>query len=638
MRLGLLVVGLVVALGACQSTPPRRPPLPPVASARPPSPPPPLAFSSSDIDRMIRAEWVKAKVTPAPPADDARWLRRVYVDVVGTLPPPDVVTAFLADASADKRARMVDRLLDSAAYAEHWTNYWDDLLMGQTLGQDLDRAAFRAWLHDRFAGNEPWNKLVYELLTARGQNSVGGPRNVAAMAAVASSATMGSGENAPDRSDAGTEGEINGAVNWLLKFQANPEDMAGSTSRTFLGVQIQCAQCHDHKTEKWKQTDFRSFAACFARTRAQPIDKGKVTGIRRVEVEDIGRPLPRYVGNPELAPVALSPPKTLDGADLSKAPNARAALAEWITAPNNPWFAKATVNRMWGHFLGRGFVDPVDDLRPSNPATMPELLDKISDDFTAHGYDLKRLVRLIALSEVYQLSAQKPAGVSPDSLREGDRSWARFRLAPLGPEELLNAILEATDVEGTLRRSGRPNLLAIRAQLFRQYSFLFDVDEEFEQTDFEGTVSQALALLNGSLVGGGTNSLPGGALGQILAAHGDDADKVRALYLRTLSRPPSQAELDDWTRYVADARNAPADSPPAAASATPGAPAPPLLPPPSAKGKPGKGKNNPGGPGRIPALEALEARDAERVVDPRRLAYEDLFWTLLNSSEFIFNH
>jgi len=574
--------------------------------------PAPPELNAADIDAMVRTEWAKAGVTPAPRADDARWLRRVYLDVVGTIPPPEAALAFASDASPDKRARVVDQLLASPAYADHWTNYWEDALMGQVREGAIDRAAFRAWLHDRFAANEPWNKLVFELLTASGQNSAGGPRDPVTQNAPAGSPTaMHSPSTSDDPAETAKPVAVNGAVNWILRFRDNPQDFAGSASRVFLGVQIQCAQCHDHKTEKWKQTDFRSFAACFARTRSLPVDRGKVMGIRRVDVEDIGRPLPRYVKNPDQAPVAASTPKTLDGADLSTTPNVRAALAAWLIATDNPWFAQEIVNRTWGHFLGRGFVDPVDDLRPSNPATMPELLSRLTRDFVDHGYDLKRLVRLLTATEVYGLAAQKAEGTTPEAAQAQERLWARFRMQPLGPEELLNALLAATDVERELRRSGWVNLPAIRAQLFRQYTFLFDVDEDEDQPDFEGTVAQALSLLNGSLVGGGTSSLPGSALAQVLAQAGSDADRIEALYLRTLSRKPTDKELAYWSSYVSSAR---------------------VDPVPPATQKQGKG------PGHIPALERIQQRAAAGSTDPRRQAFEDLFWALLNSSEFVFNH
>jgi len=592
-----------------------------------PAPLPPV-FGPVTIDAAIRAEWARLGATPAPRVDDARFLRRAYLDVVGTVPPPSVVRDFLADPAADKRARLVDSLLASPAYAVYWATLWEDSLVGwRTREPDVDRGALREWLEREFAANTPWDALVTGLITATGQNSPGGRRSDGAPAP-------------PDRGDGGalsaaSEAPINGAVNWFLKYRDAPQDLAGSASRLFLGVQIQCAQCHDHKTESWKQDDFRRFAACFARTKSEPIDQGKVIGRRRVFVEDLGRPLPRFVRNPDLAPITMAQPAALDGVALGASPDVRRALASWMTARTNPWFARAIVNRMWGHFLGRGFVDPVDDLRDSNPATMPDVLTRLSEDFAASGDDLKALIRTIAATEAYQLAtgARREAWGGADA-DDAARLWARFHVTPLGPNELLRSILDVTGVEEALGRGNRANLDRIRFQLNQRYSFLFDLDEELEQTEFEGTVAQALALLNGDLVGGGTAGVVGGALDAILREPGSDADKVVALYVRTVTRTPSDQELEYWTRYVNEPRS------PEAAGEGGRSVVPPPLPRNKVQGKAGNktGAAKPSKPAGSDALARLELRDLSAHPDARRQAYADLFWALLNSSEFTLNH
>jgi Protein of unknown function (DUF1553)/Protein of unknown function (DUF1549) len=610
---------------------------------------------------MIRAEWAKENTMPSAPVDDARFLRRVYIDMVGTIPPPEVVTSFALDAGEGKRARMVDTLLASPAYAEHWATYWTDVLIGQAPAKEVDKATFQRWLAGRFAANTPWNQIAMELLTAQGQNGEGGPRGPWAPSAPGSAslpgATAAPATTAPpmvtapgmaDEPPSGMPaGPVNPPVNWFVKYNNTPQDLAGNASRVFLGVQIQCAQCHDHKTEKWKQEDFRSFTASFMRTRVEVIDKGPAMGaIKRANVVDVGYPLFRYMKNPELAPLAKATPKALDGTDLSHTPNPRQALAAWMTSPKNPWFAEAFVNRMWGHFLGRGFVNPIDDIRPSNPATAPEVLAKLSDDFVAHGCDIKRLARTITGTEVYQLSsAPRPQTAQSAAAADAgggawahaggtDKLWARFRLEPLGPEELLNALMDATGVEGVLRNT-KANVERIRAVLFAAYSYLFDVDEEFDQTDFEGTVSQALALLNGRLVGGGTSDLPGSALDRILVSPLSDADKIAALYLRTVSRRPTPEELAYFVRYVNEPHSDPATpDAPAGSNATPASNHPILQ---RLLGKGPNKKKGQGGGGEPEPLGRLEERDA-RNQNPKRRAYEDVFWELLNSSEFTFNH
>jgi hypothetical protein len=622
----LLAGSLVVfaALAACHGT---TPPVPgqdatsqPQASASPQAPP--LPFGPEAIDTAMRAEWARLGVTPAPRVDDARFLRRAYLDIVGTVPPPAIVAEFVASTSPDKRAKLVDRLLASPAYALYWATEWEDILVGWSAREQVvDRGALRAWLEAAFVANMPWDKMVTGLMTATGQSGHGGKRLDDAPAPI--------GENEDDAPKEAADAQINGAVNWFLKYRDTPQDLAGNASRLFLGVQIQCAQCHDHKTEKWKQTDFQRFAACFARTRTEVLDQGKKMGRKRALVVELGKPLPRFAKNPELAPFANAEPTTLDGKDVGATPDTRAAVATWMTSKTNPWFAKAIVNRMWGHFLGRGFVDPVDDIRDSNPATMPALFAALADDFTQHGDDLKQLIRTITATEAYQLAPlpRAPVGLSARA-SDGEYAWSHFRMTPLGPNVLLRSILEVTSLESVLARNAKAaNLERIRFQLYQRYNFLFDVDEDQEATDFEGTVAQALALLNGELVGGGTSGLPGGALDTILREPGTDKDKVTALYVRTITRAPSAEELDYWTRYVAEPR---------AVEAAPQPPPPAPLPPPSkATKKNGKAGNKPAGPD---ALARLEARDLNAHPDSRRQAYADLFWALLNSSEFAFNH
>ncbi len=569
----------------------------PVTPARPVATAPkerPALSGAAAIDAALREHWKKAGVVPAPRADDATFLRRAYVDVVGTVPPVDVTRRFLADPAPDKRARLVEALIASNEWAEHWMNYWDDVLMGRdTRGNVVDRAAFRSWLRGRFAAHAPWDQIVRELVSATGRNGSGGPKAKAAGLAIA-----------PAEDD--DEGAVNGAVNWTLRFEQSPQDLGGNASRIFLGVQIQCAQCHDHKTESWKQDDFRRFTSAFFRTKVQPLDpvppsgttkRGKPMGLRRVELVDAASAPPRFAKKmSELEPVVRAKPTALDGTDLEQGAGTRKALAAWMTSKENRWFARAFVNRMWGHFLGRGFYDPVDDIRPSNPATAPELLDAIAADFVAHDFDVRWLVRTICATEAYNLAAQR---------RSSDDLWASFHLVPLGPEELLNAIFRVTDVEAAAQRAGIANMDALRATVARQYAFVFDTDEEADAPDYSGTVTQALALLNGALVRQGSRALPGGTAAEIANGTGSDEEKIDALALKVLARPATAEERERWLAYVREAHGE------------------------RTKPKPKAGKRDP--------LERLSNRRAG-AVPPRTAAYEDLLWALLNTSEFSFNH
>jgi hypothetical protein len=593
---------------------------PPAAAPQAPAAGPPVVaaspsmaslLTSADVDARLRAEWDKAGLTPTPPASDATWLRRAWLDALGSIPPPELVQTFLADSSSGKRDRAIDEMLASPSWADHWTAYWDDVWMGRDPRRpDVDPGAFRAWLHAAFARNAPWNEVVTELLTATGRNSAGGLK---------ADARVNDGRTpAPP--------EVHGAVNWTLKYQDDPQDMAGTASRTLLGVQLQCAQCHDHKTEKWTQGDFQRFAAAFVRTRLEPVEPRDQRAmdtreVKRVDLSDLPRPAPRFAKKmDDLGSIIQAKPTALDGTDLGGGKEVREALARWMTSPVNPWFARAFVNRMWGHFLGRGFVDPVDDMRPSNPPTAPELLDALAADFVASGFDVKHVGRIILGSAAYGSSAAP----LPDAVAKADpaiKLWERFRVTPLGPEELLDALIAATGLDAVVRETGRLDLVQVRFRVKERYGFLFDVDEETDERDYDGTIAQGLALLNGSVVAAGASLLPGSALGAILAAPGGDPAKIEALYLRTLSRPPTDAETARWTAFLRVAE----DTAPAARREAPSK-------------RDGDAAARAAPPQQPDPLRGLENRAGKERADGRARAYEDMLWTLLNSSEFVLNH
>jgi hypothetical protein len=403
---------------------------------------------------------------------------------------------------------------------------------------------------------------------------------------------------------------VNGAVNWLLRFRDAPQDLAGTTSRVFLGAQIQCAQCHDHKTEHWTQDDFRRFTASFMAMKATPVDRE--VNKREVELRDVDRPAYLRSRRKKVteSPYASASPAALDGTDLSTSPNRRKALAHWMVDAKNPRFAKAFVNRVWDQLLGRGFVDPVDDLRESNPALVPEALDGLAADFAAHGFDVRRLVTTICETEAYQLAAAAP--------RRGDgQIWSRYPLKPLGPDELLDSIVAATGMKPLLERLGGEDLDRLRADLRRQMTFLFEVDEQSGDTAYQGTIPQALMLINGRLVNDGSTAIRGDALADILARGGGDAAVIEALYLRTLARRPTADELAHWVSFVNAPRGVAPDDGPTA-------PVPR------------------GGPKKAGAFGERKLARGERFFPkretPKQQAFEDVLWALLNSSEFYFNH
>lgn len=555
--------------------------------------PPPTA--TSPIDEALRRAWAARGIEPAPLADDATVLRRLMIDLTGTIPTSDEARAFVADPRPDKLERAVDRLLADPRHARRQARRWERVLMGEeTQTPTLDRGALGRWLELAFANNRPWNEVVTELITATGVNSEGGARGV--------DARLGG----IDRAQAERKAGVNGAVNWLIRYARRPEDLAGATSSAFLGMQIQCAQCHDHKTEPWTQEDFRSFTAAFARTRGAPLEPYRTPGeILRVEVFDDERPPRLWRREPDLAVIAALPPRAIDGTPLPEGPERRRALAAWVTSPDNPTFARAAVNRTWRDLMGRGFVEPVDDLRPSNPPLLPDLLDALARDFAQQGFDLRSLTAAIAKSEAYRRSAAGGAARAPAD--EG-ALWSRYHVAPMEPEVLLDAVIEATGTQPILERLGQGDAERTRLRLARQLRFVFPDDAESNGPELSATLQQALFLLNGNAVTLGTSVVPGAALGEILAWDTTDDERVRELFWRALSRPPTPEEHDRVMQLIATAGDT-ADDDERRDKAT------------------RRGRGPLGRPGL-----------ASRATTERERAFEDVFWGLLNTSEFGLRH
>jgi hypothetical protein len=321
---------------------------------------------------------------------------------------------------------------------------------------------------------------------------------------------------------------------------------------------------------------------------------------------------------------ANAAPTALDGSSFDNSPNRRKALAEWIIAKDNPWFSQAIVNRMWGHFLGRGFVEPINDFRDSNPVNMPHLLKLLAEDFEENNFDLKHLIKRIASTQVYQLSASPAKGTDSDNAH-----WARFRLKPMSPPQLLESLVQSTNMNSVLERVAGGNIAQLKQRALLGFTFLFDVDEEQEQKEFEGTIPQALLLLNGGLTNSGASPIPGTALAEVLDMSGDDSSKIESLYLRTISRRPTGEELKKWTEFIYAPRRV--VSPDASAEAQR-----PLTPRERRQLMQELQRQNARRGGGQDPFARLGGRVSS--TDPRHQAYEDLFWALLNSSEFIFNH
>ena len=469
-----------------------------------------LPFSSEPVDhsREPRANFVDDEILAAletlrlpvsPLADDRVFLRRVWLDLTGRLPPPDELAAFLADSAPDKHARAVDGLLASDAFVEYWTLRLGRLLRAASLpGDAAGVETYRRWLADQLTRGVGFDEIARQLLTATGDTHEIGPANFARSAA-----------------DARGQAELVG--------------------HAFMGSRIGCANCHNHPLDRWAQDDYHGLAAVFARLERGRVvmvsARGAVTNLRTAEPA-----VPRIPGLRDLDP----------DADI------RGEFAEWLTAADNPYFARATVNRLWQALFGRGLVEPADDLRATNPATHSALLDRLAEDFVANGFDLRHTLRLLATSETYRRSGTVMPGNAVD-----DRFYSRSFARPVEPEVALDMIADVTGVPDQFHQ--HPS--GTRAvSLFdpRSPAPALDIlgrcvrDASCEGETAGGGLPARLHLLNGELVNSKITASDG-RLHKLIAASASDEAIVQEFYIRALARPPSEAELKYWRDAAANA-------------------------------------------------------------------------------------
>ena len=357
------------------------------------------------IDQLLRRQWHRLGIEPSPPADDATFVRRASLDICGTLPTSEEVRTYLDDRRPDKRARLIDRLLERPEHASLFGLKWADILKNRGAGYSTSRqragtTLFASWIRDAIATNMPYDRFATEILTATGSQ------------------------------------EVNPPTVWYRSVRTS-QDYVESVSQAFLGVRVQCAQCHHHPAERWSQDDYYGLAAVFARV-------GRKGGFADAEVptnQTIFVAPEGQVENPRTRRVMT--PRPLGGPDfvVVRRDDPRKNFAAWMTAPTNPFFARTMANRIWGHFFGRGLIHPIDDARSTNPPSHPELLDALARDFAASGYDVKHLIRICCNSEAYALSAEPNA-----SNRDDHQSFARYYPRRLQAEVLLDAISQTLGV------------------------------------------------------------------------------------------------------------------------------------------------------------------------------------------------
>jgi hypothetical protein len=467
------------------------------------------------IDRLVDAKLAKLNIAPSGLCDDADFLRRVYLDLLGTLPTPEEARTFLADRAKDKRARLVLALLDRPEFADLWALRWADLLRvdRQPLGHQRAHLYYK-WIRDSIASNKPFDQFARELVTAEGPVTEVGPAN-------------------------------------FFKVVTKPGETASTISQVFLGVRITCAECHHHPFDRWKQSDYYGMSAFFAAGGTlHPRTKKEVFAYA------LGTDMPAE--NPT--------------------GDRRLPLAEWMTKPDNPFFARNLANRVWAWTLGRGLVEPVDDVRATNPPSNPELLDALAKYLVENRYDVRKLVVLITSSRVYQTSA------APNATNEKDeRNFSRAYFKRPDAEVLCDMIAQALGVSEKF--PGSPGVTRA-VQLWdskarSDFLKLFGRPNRVTACECERTrepsVSQVLNLLNSTEIQAKLTH-EGGAVARLVATIKDDAKLVEELYLTFFARPPTADET------------------------------------------------------------AVGVRHLKKYPNNRRAAAEDLAWALLNSTEFLFNH
>jgi hypothetical protein len=487
------------------------------------------------IDELAVARWKKLGLRPSPSCDDATFLRRVTVDLCGRLPTAAEARAFLAESAADKRARLIDWLLDSPDYPAYFAMRWGSILRNSNLaGANQAAYAFHDWIRDQIARNRPYDEFVRGIVAAAGE-----------------------WQDAPP-------------VNWYWQMRDDQlHQVTADTAQVFLGVRLQCARCHHHPYERWSQDDYYGLAGFFT----------------RLGRKSFGEPPPYYAagsvttGEKDPHTGKAPEPKYPDGPAAKFAPedDPRHALVDWMARPDNPFFAKALVNRLWGHFLGRGLYHEVDDMRDSNPPSNPELLDALAKNFIQHKFDVKHVIRTIVNSRVYQLSSEPT-----DANRMDRQNFARYYARRMLAEVFFDAVNQATGTKANFSGvAAGARAVDLPHEGFGSY-FLDTFDRPRRVTGCEcerssgATLAQVLLLANSDEVENRLRSGEG-LVARLAKARKATPEVVEELYLTAYARRPTKAELEKAMVYVGRQEN-------------------------------------------------------------RQQGLEDVLWVILNSKEFMFNH
>lgn len=503
------------------------------------------------VDQMLAQRWKEGNVTPALLSDDAEFLRRAYLDIVGRIPTVSEARAFLDRKDKDKRAKLVDELLSRSGYVTQFTNFWRALLIPEANNSfivKLQQNGFEEWLRERLKKNVNYDEFARDIITAKIEAE--GQRAIA-------SAFTGQPSS----------------IAFFSAKEFKPESLAASTARVFLGVNLACAQCHPHPFADWKRDQFWQFAAFYSGMRSETlmdfiVPKKEVPDSKELKIPNTERTVQATY---------------LDGSDpkLKEKTSTRDALAKWVTSPENPYFSRAAVNRFWAYFLGTGLVEPIDAMdNDDRQALHPELLNLLAKEFADHNFDPKFLIRVITATKAYQRSsASSGEGQSDPAM------FARAQLRGLTPEQLFDSVATATGY----RDSGGGNDLItgiLGGAKSARSEFLTRFSSADRPNEAQRSILQALSLMNGRVTAAATSLENSETLAAVLdAPFASTESRIETLYLATLSRKPTETEMDRAATFV--------------------------------KKRVGK------------------AKDSD---NPQGDALADLFWVLLNSSEFVLNH
>jgi hypothetical protein len=504
------------------------------------------------IDGFVLKHLATLHIPPSPPATDAEFMRRAYLDAAGILPKPSEVEKFLHDPAPDKRSRLIESLIQRPEFVDYWAYKWSDLLLVSSnhLAND-EMWSYYNWIHDSVAADKPWNQFATQIVTATGKTLE------------------------------------NGAANYWL-IHRDPLDTSENMAQAFMGINISCAHCHNHPLAKWTQKDYYGMANLFARVRLKtfaPTTLRTAVGPLFNDVTVYSAPTGEFMDDRLMIPL---PPKPLDAAELSaETPgDTRQYFAKWLTSPENPFFARNIVNRVWRNFMGRGLIEPVDDLRDTNPATNDDLLNALVKDFVAHNFDVDYLIRTIMQSATYQTSS-KPLKENIDD----DKYGSHFVIKRLPAEVLLDAYSQVTQVPekfdgypAGMRGLQLPDT-AVKSYFLTSFGRpIRQQTRESERTSVP-TVTQALHVINGETLNEKLRA-PDSSVEMLLRLGFTDEQILDYLYLASFTRHPTDAE-------------------------------------------------------RAALLDALASAEKDKTTgidESRREAWIDMSWALLTGKEFMFNH